>query len=64
MKIFDFTRQFDRWQRVEDEMYFVWLGNQSGAILPRWQDTDFKKCMMNLKKNYTLKECEKQLRLS
>lgn len=62
MKIFNFNLK-NRWQRVEDEMYFIWVGNQSGAILPRFQDAEFKNCMENLKKNYTLRQCEKQLGL-
>ena len=63
MKIFRFSNHLNRWQRVEDEMYLVWIGNQTGAILPRWQDTDFAKCMEGLKKKYTLKQCEKELHL-
>ena len=62
MRIFNFDTK-ERWQRVEDEMYLVWLGNQSGAILPKFQDTNFKKSMEYIKKNYTLKQCEKNLHL-
>ena len=63
MRIFNFNLK-SRWQRVEDEMYLVWIGNKSGAILPRFQDSEFQQCMEKLKKNYTLKQCEKQLKLS
>lgn len=63
MKLFNFSRQFDRWQRVEDEMYLVWIGNQAGAILPRCSDFDFKKSMEYIKQKYTLKQCEQILHL-
>lgn len=62
MKIINFNPK-ERWQRVENEMYLVWIGNQSGAILPRFQDMDFANCMKKLKQTYTLKQCEKQLGL-
>ena len=63
MKIFNFTNRLNRWKRVEDEMYLVWLGNQTGSVLPRWQDSDFKNCMKKTKSLYTLRECEANLHL-
>lgn len=62
MRIFNFDTK-ERWQRVEDEMYLVWLGNQRGAVLPRFLDSDFKKCMKRIKSLYSLRACEKQLKL-
>lgn len=62
MKIFNFNLK-NRWQRVEDEMYFIWVGNQSGAILPRFQDAEFKNCMKKIRSLYTLRECEANLHL-
>lgn len=62
MKIFNLNPK-ERWARVENEMYYIWVGDQKGAILPKWQDIDFKNCMNNLKKIHTLKECEKILNL-
>ena len=64
MKIFGFSKHLERWKRVEDEMYLIWIGNQSGAILPRFQDFDFARQMEKLKKKYTLSQCEKQLKIS
>ena len=63
MRIFGFSKNLDRWDRVENEMYLVWIGNQSGAILPKWQDMDFARQMEQLKKKYTLKQCEQNLHL-
>lgn len=63
MKIFNFTNRLNRWKRVEDEMYKVWIGNQTGAILPKWLDFDFHSCMKKTKSLYTLRECEANLHL-
>lgn len=53
----------DKWKRVEDELYLTWRMNQSDTVLPRFLDTDFKRCFDNIKKQYTYKQICKELKL-
>lgn len=63
MKIFGFSNHLNRWQRVEDELYYTWIGNQTGAILPRISDIDFQIAFEQAKKKHSLNEWEKFLKL-
>lgn len=64
MKLFNFSKSLDRWDKVENELYYTWIGNQTGAILPRHQDLDFKIAFANAKKKHSLREWEKFLKIS
>lgn len=63
MKIFSLSKQLDRWDKVEDALYLTWIGNQTGAILPKSCDIDFKIAFENAKKKHSLKEWEKFLKV-
>ena len=59
INIFSLNKKED-WGKVDRELYQVWCMHQSDVMLPKFLDTDFKKCFNYVRKKYGYKKiCEK-----
>ena len=54
----------NEWESVKDAMYKIWIGSQTGPILPRWCDFEFKKQVARMMKNYSLHDCKQFLNIA
>lgn len=63
LNIFGLNNNQRNWEEVKHALHQVWVGNQSGATLPMFCDSDFQNCFNGIKKKYSLNYCYKKLEL-